>query len=317
MAPNVLRRLSLSFLNLAKTGITRLPTLTTTLLLTTLFLNTPSVAQQTTPPPDAPAATQVASNNTPVAVPAGTRIALVLTQPIQTRFIHRGDDIYAQIVSPVTAGNDVVIPPGTFVQGKVDKIERQGGRGEVRLQSMSITFPDGYTIPIAGPITLSSLDGYALKDPGPGRTAGVFAFAAGGVGVGALVGHFAANSSPSTITNSIPNGCTGPPPGCLSSSVTAPGSSAKGTVIGAMVGGAIGGIASIGLLLNTHNFFLDVGTPAEMILQHPLSLAPDEVADAIRDAQQHPGPAQPIAERPLPDTGDAAPLPPIPSPVPQ
>jgi hypothetical protein len=318
MSPNVSRRLSLTFLNLAKTRITQALGLTSTLLLNTLMLGVSSVAQQTTPPPDAPAAT-VASNNATVAVPAGTRIALILTQPIQTRLIHRGDDIYAQIVSPVTAGNDVVIPAGTFVQGKVDKIERQGGRGQVRLQSMSISFPDGYTIPIAGPITLSSPDGYALKDPGPGRTAGVFAFAGGGVGVGALVGHFAANSSPSTITSSIPNGCTGPPPGCLSSSVTAPGSSAKGTIIGAMVGGTIGGIAAFALLLNTHNFFLDVGTPAEMILQHPLSLAPDEVADAIRDAQQHPGPSQPIAEgpQPLPDAGNGVPAPSVPSPAPQ
>jgi hypothetical protein len=316
MSPNVSRLLGLTFLNLAKTRITQALGLTATIVLT-LFLGVSSVAQQTTPPPDAPA-TQVAANNAAVAIPAGTRIALVLTQPIQTRFIHRGDDIYAQIVSPVTAGNDVVIPPGTFVQGKVDKIERQGGRGEVRLQSMAITFPDGYTIPIAGPITLGSPDGYALKDPGPGRTAGVIALPAAGLGIGALIGHATANSSPSTLTSSIPTGCTGPPPGCLSSSVTAPGSTAKGTIIGAMVGGAIGGIASIAMLLNTHNFFLDVGTPAEMILQHPLSLAPDEVA-GIRDAQQHPGPAQPIAEGPqaVPDNGNASPLPPVASPAPQ
>jgi hypothetical protein len=317
VSPNVSRLLGLTFLNLAKTRITQALGLTATIVLT-LFLGVSSVAQQTTPPPDAPA-TQVAANNAAVAIPAGTRIALVLTQPIQTRFIHRGDDIYAQIVSPVTAGNDVVIPPGTFVQGKVDKIERQGGRGEVRLQSMAITFPDGYTIPIAGPITLSSPDGYALKDPGPGRTAGVIALPAAGLGIGALIGHATANSSPSTLTSSIPTGCTGPPPGCLSSSVTAPGSTAKGTVIGAMVGGAIGGIASIAMLLNTHNFFLDVGTPAEMILQHPLSLAPDEVADAIRDAQRHPGPAQALAEGPqaVPDNGNGAPVPPVASPAPQ
>jgi hypothetical protein len=318
MSPNVSRLLSLTFLNLAKTRITQALGLTGTLLPTVLLVSMFSVAQQTAPPSEAPDAT-VASNNASAAIPAGTRIALVLTQPIQTRLIRRGDDIYAQIVSPVTAGNDVVIPAGTFVQGKVDKIERQGGRGEVRLQSMSITFPDGYTIPIAGPISLSSPDGYALKDPGPGRTAGVFALPAAGLGIGALIGHATANSSPSTITSSIPTGCTGPPPGCLSSSVTAPGSTAKGTVIGAMVGGAIGGIASIALLLNTHNFFLDVGTPAEMILQHPLSLAPDEVAEAIRDAQQHPGPAQPIAEGPqaVPDTGNGAPPPPVASPAPQ
>jgi hypothetical protein len=319
MSPNVLRRFTPACLNLAKTRITQVLALATTLLLTMLLLSMASVAQQTTSAPDAPAATQVASNNTPVAVPAGTRIALVLTQPIQTRYLHRGDDIYAQIVSPVTSGNEVVIPPGTFVQGKLDKIERHGQRGVVHLQSMSITFPDGYTIPVAGPMTLVSPDGYALIDPGNGRGFAAMGLALGGAGAGALIGHSAANSQPGTITNTLPPGCTGPPPGCLTSSVSTPGSTAKGTIIGAMVGGAIGGVASIAVLLKTRNFFLDIGSPVEMNLQHPLTLEEDEVSEAIRDAQQHPGPAQPVAEgpQPLPDTGNGAPPPPMPSPAPQ
>ena len=71
--------------------------------------------------------------------------------------------------SPVGADNQVVIPPGTFVQGMVDKIQRTGGRGELRLQSMSITFPDGYMTPILGPMVLETTDGYAIKDPGSKR----------------------------------------------------------------------------------------------------------------------------------------------------
>lgn len=282
----------------------------TTALLGTLLATMPAFAQQSfpaTPPADSPTDSLSAASSakpgpeiTNVTVPAGSRIALVLTQPIQTRYLHRGDDIYAQVVSPVTAGNEVVIPPGTFVQGKIDKLERQGGRGELRLQSMSVTFPDGYTVPIPGPMMLESPDGYALKDPGNGRAGGAFALAGGGVGVGALIGHFAANSQPNTITSTLPPGCSGPPPGCLSSSVTAPGSTAKGTVIGAMVGGAIGGVAAIALLLNTHNFFLDVGSPVEMLLQHPLTLEQDQVAAAVRQSEQHPVPEQPIAQRPQP-----------------
>lgn len=295
MATNVLRLRNLPFSHLAGTRITQALILTTTLL-----LSISAFAQQTTAPPDSPAATQLASANpnATVSIPAGSRIALVLTQPIQTRYVHRGDDIYAQIVSPVTAGNAVVIPPGTFVQGKVDKLERQGGRGQLSLQSMAITFPDGYTIPVPGPMTLDSPDGYALKDPGNGRAAGAFALPAGGAGLGALIGHFTANSSPNTITSTLPLGCNGPPPGCLSSSLTTPGSTAKGTIIGAAVGGAIGAVASIALLTTSHNFFLDVGSPVEMTLQHPLSLQQDEVATAVRQSEQHPVPEQPIAQRP-------------------
>src|SRR5258708_745753 len=292
MAPNVARLRRTNFFNLAKTKSNLALALTTT-----LFLTAWSFAQQPTPP-DSPVAS--AASTTSIAVPAGTRIALVLTQPIQTRHLRRGDDIYAQITSPVTAGNEAVIPPGTFVQGKVDKIGRHGGRGEVRLQSRAITFPDGYTIPAEGPITLESPDGYALKDPGSGRAAGAIALPLAGVGAGALIGHASANSSPGTITSSIPAGCTGPPPGCLTSSLTTPGNTAKGTMIGAAVGGTIGMVASIVLLTSSHNFFLDVGSPVEMVLQHSLTLPRDEVADAILEFEQHPVPAPPVAQRPRP-----------------
>jgi hypothetical protein len=297
MAPNVLRLRTNTLLNLAKTRI-HLP-----LALITALLTVFSAAQQTSPPGDSPATSQVAaaSNSTIITVPAGSRIALVLTQPIQTRYVHRGDDVYAQIVSPVTAGNEVVIPPGTFVQGKVEKIERQGGRGEVRLQSMSITFPDGYTIPVAGPMTLASPDGYALKDPGGRRATAAFALAGGGAGLGALIGHFASNSQSTTITNTLPPNCGVPTPGCMnptSQSLTIPGNTAKGTIIGAAVGGTVGAVASIALLLNTYNFFIDVGAPVEMVLQHSLALPQDEVADAVQRSEQHPVPEQPIAQRP-------------------
>jgi hypothetical protein len=288
-----------TFPSLAKRRTIQGLALTTALLVATSgFAQQPSQAT-----PDSSDGSQKAPTNNAIIVPAGTRIALVLTQPIQTRYIHRGDDIYAQVVSPVTAGSEVAIPPGTFVQGKVDRLERKGGRGEVRLQSMAITFPDGYTMPIPGPITLESDDGYALKDPGTGRLTGAFALPAAGVGIGALIGHSTANSQPSTITSTLPPGCTGPPPGCLSSSATAPGSTAKGTIIGAGIGGAIGAVASLALLLNTHNFFLDFGSPVEMVLQQPLSLKQDEVSEAIRDAireTEHPGSVQAAEQHPEP-----------------
>jgi hypothetical protein len=239
----------------------------------------------------------VTASKATASVAAGTRIALVLTQPIQTRYLHRGDDIYAQITSPVTSGSEVVIPPGTFVQGKIDKLERQGGRGVVLLQSMAITFPDGYVTAVAGPVTLQSDDGYAIKDPGKGRIMSAIAAPIGGLGLGALVGH-AAGSSNTILTSTLPAGCSGPPPNCLSSSIPAAGSGAKNTIIGAMVGGAAGGVVSIALLLSSHHFYLDVGSPVSMVLHQPLSLPEDEVADAIRDAEQHPAPPEPIVQRP-------------------
>lgn len=262
-----------------------------------------SLAQDQPPANASEAPEQVASNSgasTTTTIPSGTRIALVLTQPIQSRTLHRGDDIYAQTTSPVGIENEVAIPPGTFVQGTIDKLERHGGRGEIRLRSMSITFPDGYVVPVAGPMTLETNDGYAVSDPGQGHTIAAFVMPAAGIGLGALVGHFAAGSPTTTVTSTNPPGCTGPPPGCLTSSVTGPAGTGKDVAIGAAVGGAVGGIATVALLFGSHHFFLDVGTPAEMVLQHPITLQENEVTRTVEQSQQHPVAEQAVAPRPMP-----------------
>jgi hypothetical protein len=163
MSPNIRRTLSPTLLNLAKPKAKQSIALTAALLLAM-----PGMAQQTPTPPDSPDNLTAANkpSNATASIPAGTRLALVLTQPIQTRHMRRGDDIFAQTTSPVTSGNEVVIPAGTFVQGKFEKLDRQNGRGELRLQALAITFPDGYVAPVAGPITLETDEGYAIKDPG-------------------------------------------------------------------------------------------------------------------------------------------------------
>ena len=248
---------------------------------------------QTAPEPAQP------EPNASVTIPAGTRLALVLTQPVQTRYIHRGDDIYAQVTSPVDSGNQVVIPPGTFVQGVVDKIQRNGGRGELRLQSMSITFPDGYVTPIPGPMMLETTDGYAIKDPGSKRSTGAFLLPLAGVGLGALIGH-SVGTSQSTLTSSIPAGCNPLLPGCLSSSMQIPGSKFKDTAIGASIGGVAGMIGSLTLLVGSHHFYLDAGAPVEMTLEESITLKQDEVAKAVEQSQQHPVAVQAVEPRPLP-----------------
>ena len=234
-----------------------------------------------------------------VTVPAGTHLALVLTQPVQTRYIHRGDDIYAQVTSPVASDNQVVIPPGTFVQGVVDKIQRKGGRGELRLQSMSITFPDGYVTPIPGPMMLETTDGYAIKDPGSKRGSAAFLAPLAGLGVGALIGH-SVGTSQEMLTSSIPPGCNPQQFGCLTSSLPIPGSKGKDTAIGASIGFTTGMISSIFLLTSSHHFYLDAGAPVEMTLEQSITLQQDEVAKAVRQSQQYPVAVQTVEPRPLP-----------------
>jgi hypothetical protein len=270
------------------------------------FFTLPCLAQDQPPqqaakPESQSSPNQAEAKSPVVTIPAGTRIALVLTHPIQSRYIHRGDDIYAQINSPVNSGNEVVIPVGTFVQGTVDKLERRGGRGELRLQSMSVTFPDGYVAPVVGPLTLETDDGYAFRDPGQGRLVTAFLAPAAGAGLGALIGHSVGSAS-SQVTSAFPPGCVGGPPFCSTTTTPVFGTKGKDTVIGAGIGGAIGAFASIGLLFGSHHFFIDVGAPVELTLEQPITLQQDAVAKAVQESEQHPVPEQPVAPRPVPPT---------------
>ena len=159
---------------------------------------------------------------------------------------------------------------------------------------------NGYVTPIPGPITLQSDEGYALKDPGKGRTASAIVLPLAGAGLGAIIGHSVANTSTQTITSSLPPGCVGPPPGCLSSSLSVPGSAGKATVIGAGVGGAVGAVASLLLVVSSHHFFLDAGTPVDAVLPQAVSLKQNEVSEAVKRSAQEPVATQTVAPRPVP-----------------
>ena len=290
-----------AFLTLAGTNARR-----TLAALSTLFLALTGFAQnQNQPQPSTPSDSQTnlqaSARPNPVAetIPAGTRFALVLTHPIQSRYIHRGDDIYAQITAPITWGNEVVIPPGSLLDGIVDKLQRRSGRAELYLQSMSITFPDGYVVPISGPSVLETVQGYALTDPGTGRTVGMFVLPVAGAGLGALIGH-SMGSAESGTTSVFPPGCIAGPPYCTTTTTPVFGTKGRDAIIGAGVGSAIGAAGSLMLLFGSHHFFLDVGSPVDMVLRQPLALDQHQIADAVHGSAQHPVAQQPIAPRPLP-----------------
>jgi hypothetical protein len=253
-----------------------------------LFVTLTCLAQQQatpTPQPNSQDQSQPSANseNTTIRLPAGTKLSLVLTHSVLSRATRRGDDIYAQTIFPVSVGNDVVIPPGTFVQGKVDKLVRDGSRGELHLQSMSVIFPDGYTAPVPGPMNLESDEGYVLLDPGKGRFTGAIAAPIVGLGAGLLIGHAVSNSPGTTI-----NG--------MNFNIDR----ARSTGIGGIIGAATGGIVSLVILTRSHQFFLDVGTPVDMTLQQPLVLEAGPVNDAVRQSTDRPASIQPVEPRPRP-----------------
>ena len=240
-------------------------------LLLALLIAAPNFAQNTT------------QTSTTVTAPAGTRIPLVLTHPVQSKLLHRGDNIYAQVTAPVTVGNQVVIPPGTFVQGIVEKLERKNNRGEMHLQSMSLTLPVGYVANLAGPIDIQSDEGYAQLDPGQGRAAGAIVAPLAGLGIGTLIGAAAHTKNTTTFAGQ-----------------TMTTSSPKGLAIGSITGLAVGGVVSLVLLARSKGFYLDAGSPVEMILQKPLSLEQSRVADAVEESARSGVTIQPTAPRPQP-----------------
>jgi type IV secretion system protein VirB10 len=69
-----------------------------------------------------------------VTIPAGTRIPLSLKQAISTKNAREGDAVYAETVFPYVVDDHVIVPAGSYVQGKIAHVERAGhgkGRAEI------------------------------------------------------------------------------------------------------------------------------------------------------------------------------------------
>lgn len=254
-----------------------------------LLLAPAGLAQQSSPASSAPANSPPSStrerpgpDDRSITIPAATRLALVLTHPVDTKTTHRGDVIYAQTTAPVTSGGQLAIPAGTFVQGQVERLARHGSQGEFLMQSLSVIFPDGYVAHIDGPISMESDEGTAWRDPSGGAKAGAIAAPIAGLGLGALIGSAAHTTQSSSLGGT-----------------TISSSTPTGLAIGSVVGLAAGGVISLVLLTHSSGFYVDVGSPMEMILPHALTLAENRPSKAGREAQPSP-PIVPVARRPPP-----------------
>jgi hypothetical protein len=266
----------IAFLTLAGTDARRILAAVTTLVFAVTCMaqdhaNVPAQAQPPSPPDAQTMPAPAPPNPATETIPAGTRFALVLTNPIFSNTTHRGDEIHAQTTAPIAVGDHVVIPGGIFVQGKVDKLTRRGNHSEMLMQSVAVIFPDGYVSNIAGPLTIESEEGTAWLNPSGGVKAGAIIAPMAGLGLGALIGSTAHTTQSSTLGGT-----------------TITSSTPKGLAIGSVVGLAAGGVVALVLLTHSHQFFVDVGSPMEMTLSQPLTLAQAQVVDRDRKAQEHP-----------------------------
>ena len=137
-------------------------------------------------------------------IPRGTHVLLRMLNSISTRTAAEGNQVYLQTVTPVAINGEIVLPPGTYVQGSVSHAKRSGrvkGRAELGIRLETMTFAADKMLRISP--RLSSVDsgesgqkvddaeGQIKQAPSVGKDAGQVAILAG---TGAAIGGVADRS---------------------------------------------------------------------------------------------------------------------------
>jgi len=177
-----------------------------------------------------------------ITIPAGTKIPIALKNTISTKSNHEGDPIYAQTTFPVVINEHIVIPPGTYVQGRINSIKPAGrikGRAEVLIHFTTLIYPSGYTVILPGSIdSAPGVDKAKVKDK-----------------EGTLQGDSNKGQTAATIAAPAAEGA-------LTGAVIRGG---EGALIGAGVGGAIG--TAIAAFSHGNEVKMAPGTTLEVVLQ--------------------------------------------------
>src|SRR5258708_40070957 len=225
----------------------------------------PDAATSSTPGATAtlsPAPTPAADPNA-VTIPAGTKIPLSLAQAISTKNAREGDAVYATTAFPFVMDNRMVIPAGSYVQGKISRVERAGhghGRAEILMHFTSIIYPSGYTVMLGGSVeTTAGADNKGVKD------------SEGTIQQDKETGK--------KVEDAARNGAYGGAVGGI-------GGGLGGGLSGARIGAGAGAVAGIAyaLLKRGADVKLDVGTSIQMEIQRAITV------DAARIAVAKAGP---------------------------
>ncbi len=181
-------------------------------------------------------------------LPAGTQIPLKLAQGISTKSAKVGDAVYAETVFPITISDKIVIPAGTYVQGRITDIKRPGrvkGKAEFLMHFTTLVYHNGYTVMLPGAVEnlpgsdqqrMKNAEGTIQQEGTRGKDVETVAKTAGaGAGVGSIAGR---------------------------------------NIKGAGIGGAAGAAAGLAYVLFTRGpeVNLPVGTSVQIELERPLTL---------------------------------------------
>jgi hypothetical protein len=65
-----------------------------------------------------------------ITIPAGTRIPMVLETPLSSQFSHRGQTVVFRTTDAVSLSDDLEVPPGVEIRGRVTEVRRAGAFGK-------------------------------------------------------------------------------------------------------------------------------------------------------------------------------------------
>jgi hypothetical protein len=232
-------------------------------LLTVLLISGMALGQTADTPKNdsAPASPAQAAAPDPnvVTIPAGTKIPLSLAQAISTKNAREGDAVYATTAFPFVMDNRVIVPAGSYIQGKISHVERGGrlkGRAEILMHFTSMIYPSGYTVMLPGSVeNTPGADNKSVKD------------AEGTIQQDKDTGK--------KIEEAAKGGVYGGSGGALAGGLS-------GGLNGARIGAGVGAAAGIGwaLLKRGSDVKLDVGTSIEMEIQRAIPVDASRIAVA-------------------------------------
>lgn len=180
--------------------------------------------------------TEEAKLKPPLVVAAGTTIPISLTTRVSTKTAKDGDGVYAKTVFPITIDNQIAIPEGSNLRGRVVEVKRPGrvkGKAELTISFQTLVLPSGITVPIY--TSLGAVPGVTRKGEAGVEGEGSKGEDAGKIGTTAAQGAI----------------------------IGAVGGKGKGAVIGGAGGAAVGAVGV--LLTRGDDLVLEPGTTLEIV----------------------------------------------------
>jgi hypothetical protein len=194
-----------------------------------------------------------------IVVPKNTTIPLELKNTINSRTAYQGEAIYCETIYPITVGNRIVIPVGTYVKGEVTAVVRPGrvkGKAQIGIRFNNITLPNGTTRPLRA--TLSGFGGTG-KEGFNREESKIKGAGTKGEDAGKVAQTTVAGAEGGIITGAISGGHAG-----------------EGAALGSLAGAA-GGLIWV-LASRGKEIVLAPGTNLELQLAAPLRFDEDDLA---------------------------------------